>query len=694
MQVSLLSLDLLLASWALSYARADGGVVPSPSDAPPARPGASSSSDGDEHRWAALYKEALAAIEDSTATLSELQRALGKLEEAAQAGHQDAAREAARLLFLGNAVLEPDYERCARILDDCRDPECLFLLGLFHLQSLGGKQRDPGRALAYYGVAAQLQNGPALMALGNAYTNGRFVEKSCTRARDYYFPVAEQMAQGMERSNTRALPRLRLLFNETPKEETPRGSRDVIEFYQYNSEAGDAASLLFLGQVFYLGIGGIKRDFGLARRYFEEASELGNDSATGYLGEMDFYGDGLEKPNYRSAFHRFRRAARSNSPVGLTGMGLMYWRGIEVLPDQDEALRYLRRAAELEFPDANYYYAKLMQEINAELLEEKIFSAYLSALRGGFILAGLELARLSHQSGDDSCPMVRILLRSMLEKHPRNRMLEEANDLYHAGRLGPAISRYMYLAEQGLEAAQLNLAYALHQTARGRHDQALFRRALYWWSTAASAGDAQAMVMTGDYFYYGRGVDQADSVVAAAYYHKAMEKRNLQATFNMAFLHQCGRGVPRDLPMARRYYERALELAKSGGEQPLEAWLPCQLGLFTVRVMARLQAVYHATKEIPRVKIQSFTALLLGLATLAVAIFGLGLGRRGGVRPGLRRPAAPPPAIADNDRDDGHVEHALASRPAAPHHHLEADSSPERSSGSTPPPEAAPLLHE
>ena len=46
---------------------------------------------------------------------------------------------------------------------------------------------------------------------------------------------------------------------------------------------------------------------------------------------------------------------------------------------------------------------------------------------------------------------------------------------------------------------------------------------------------------------------------AADAYRRAREKRSAQAMFNLGFMHEHGLGLPRDLHLAKRYYDEALE---------------------------------------------------------------------------------------------------------------------------------------
>jgi SEL1 protein len=572
-----------------------------------------------------MYTDAMHILNAKHPSTTELNEAVSKLDQALQLGHATAPVELSKLLFFGRANFEPDYMRCAQYLEQCVASECHFLLGLFYSNGLGGKARSISYALSYYGLAAQRLNSAANMALGWAYSQGRAVSRNCFKSRDYYFPVAEEMARQVETERIRAFPKQpRLSLDRS--ERSAQSSRDVVDFYQYNADSNDASSLFFLGQVFYLAIGGVERDVIQARRYFEQASKLGNPPAMGYLGQMDFYGEGIEKPDYRRAYHNFRRAAKEKTPTGLNGMGLLYWKGIEVVADLEEAARYFKQAADLDHAEAAYNLGRVYSELNSAVNEEKIFSAYLQALRGGFILAGFELAKINMQK-DLTCGLAKYLLSNMLEKHPSMSLIDEGNELFYKGHFMAALSRYLYLAEQGSAVAQYNAAFTLDYVARrktGEEAEWPRRRALVWYSMAADQGDVPSLMRSGDFFYY--GISEPAPVTAAAYYYKAIEKKNAQAAFNLAYMHEHGIGVPQDYSMAGRYYKQAIELGKATN-QP-QTWFPAGLALNKMRLQHRWHKFRRHLRALPPWTVTMATAIIFGAVTILLAVFRFRLGRR------------------------------------------------------------------
>merc|ERR1712018_529587 len=87
----------------------------------------------------------------------------------------------------------------------------------------------------------------------------------------------------------------------------------------------------------------------------------------------------------------------------------------------------------------------------------------------------------------------------------------------------------------------------------------MWKRALVYWTRAASQGYSAARVRLGDYYYYGWGTD-SDFETAAFHYRIASEQQNnAQAMFNLGYMHELGHGMKQDIHLAKRFYDMAAE---------------------------------------------------------------------------------------------------------------------------------------
>jgi len=100
----------------------------------------------------------------------------------------------------------------------------------------------------------------------------------------------------------------------------------------------------------------------------------------------------------------------------------------------------------------------------------------------------------------------------------------------------------------------------------------VWKRALVYWSRAASQGYSAARVRLGDYYYYGWGTN-VDYETAASHYRIASEQQNnAQAMFNLGYMHELGLGMRRDIHLAKRFYDLAAETS-------VDAKIPVALAL-------------------------------------------------------------------------------------------------------------------
>jgi SEL1 protein len=111
------------------------------------------------------------------------------------------------------------------------------------------------------------------------------------------------------------------------------------------------------------------------------------------------------------------------------------------------------------------------------------------------------------------------------------------------------------------------------------------KRALVNWNRAASQGYHIARLKLGDYYYYGRGTP-VDYQQAASHYKYASEiSHNPQAMFNLAYMHENGLGLRKDMHLAKRFYDMASETSS-------EAYVPVALALFKLNIFFYLEGTF------------------------------------------------------------------------------------------------------
>ena len=170
---------------------------------------------------------------------------------------------------------------------------------------------------------------------------------------------------------------------------------EALEYYEYSSKRDDPGTEAVLGQLNYFGPGGNAPNYAVALEHFRRAARYGNDAAQAYLGQMYYRGEGVLR-DLKVAFEYFEAAVKgANNPLALNGLGLMYWRGEG--PDGrvnlDEAERYLKAAVTANYPESFYNLAMVLKDVSPLVNSDRIFQNLMNAVRNGYVLANLELAK-------------------------------------------------------------------------------------------------------------------------------------------------------------------------------------------------------------------------------------------------------------------------------------------------------------
>jgi TPR repeat protein len=187
-----------------------------------------------------------------------------------------------------------------------------------------------------------------------------------------------------------------------------------------------------------------------------------------------------------------------------------------------------------------------------------------------------------------SCPTAVELFKNVAERGKWGERLMIAYQDYRAYKFDEAFVQYSLLAELGYEVAQSNAAFLLDRNeikfVDNRQEELV--RALQYWGRAAAQGYSAAQVKLGDYHYYGLGTGVIDFETAASHYRTASEQQhNAQAMFNLAYMHEKGLGMKKDMHLAKRFYDLA-------AETNADAKIPVALALLKLNFLYKFESFY------------------------------------------------------------------------------------------------------
>ncbi|KKA26203.1 hypothetical protein TD95_000051 [Thielaviopsis punctulata] len=607
----------------------------------------------------ALPSFSLSAPEEETSATSstlsksrsvppELAKAVSLLDRAAAESNTDALHILGDLHFYGNFTWPRNfdqaygyYERLASL----GNGDGQFMAGLFH--STGISQRAPqNQALAhlYYTGAARLGNTRAQMALGFRHHMGISTPKSCEKAGMYYRAVAQKAIEwvnsgppggqhwvteayhipeedgGIYGAGASVTSSGANAVKVNPNSDANAAIDDVIEYLDLMSKKSDSKASLNLGRIYYEGQRGLNRNFELAKKYFlmvtsqywkkdgkvvdnppPSLNKLAGKAAT-FLGRIYLRGEGVE-PNFTKARMWIQRGIQNGEAQAYYLQGLMYKLGLGVARDPVVANDRFKYAAErLDYAPAQVEVAKAFMELGGEADIKVALHFFEHAARHHNLEAYYYLGELAYQGvgRDPACNLATHYFKRVAERvEPLVSTWLVANDAYDVGDVDTALVHYLVMAEQGWDAAQVNLAYIIDpakswlklpvSTSSVPKPSSVFRDprlAMVYWTRSSMQGNIDATVKVGDYYYYGIGRDK-DLVQAGNWYGLAAEhSASAQALWNLGYMHENGLGLKQDFHLAKRYYDLALEISP-------EAYLPVTLSLLRLRLRSAWNTMTH-----------------------------------------------------------------------------------------------------
>jgi SEL1 protein len=105
-------------------------------------------------------------------------------------------------------------------------------------------------------------------------------------------------------------------------------------------------------------------------------------------------------------------------------------------------------------------------------------------------------------------------------------------------------------------------------------DEDAEKNAFLYWSRSAHQNNVDARVKMCDYYYKGIGTKVNYEKAAACYRNAAEDYRSPLAYWNLGWMYENGVGVQKDLPLAKKAYDLALEY-------DADAYLPIKLSLLS-----------------------------------------------------------------------------------------------------------------
>lgn len=282
------------------------------------------------------------------------------------------------LLYKEGVGVKQNYSEARKYFEKAAISGCgaaLSNLGILYKDGLGVKQ-DYNKARECYEKAAALDCSAGLLNIGTLYEEGLGVKQDYNKAREYYEKAAATCCD----VDIRAVLGIHLSNLGNIYKNGLRVKQDynkARECYEKAAALGNSFALLNLGNIYQEGLG-VQQSHKNAREYYNQAASQGNnmvslailgaallkldDLSKNGLGVKQDYNKAREcseavksfsKKDYATAYDILNsKLTRQEHPEGCCVLGLMYANGLGVEPNQQQAFKWLNKAADKNNLDA------------------------------------------------------------------------------------------------------------------------------------------------------------------------------------------------------------------------------------------------------------------------------------------------------------------------------------------------------
>lgn len=306
--------------------------------------------------------------------------------------------------------------------------------------------------------------------------------------------------------------------------------------------------------------------FAKAKQYFLDAEKLGSKDASYLLGELYYYGEGVEQ-DYPEAAKYYQKAADQGQAEALFSLASLYMSGRGVEENQNKAIELYEAAANLNHPDSINVLAYTYENGTVGDIapnREKALEWYQKGCEQGNASSCESKDQLTVRSEDFEDLLVQIK-KEMPAVNNATDTLPFVADILALN----TFERLMLLNDhaltlvEGAEAQDANDTYLLgllYETqGELNNSKADYQKAKVIFEKAAELGSKDALYNLGELYYYGNGVEQ-DYQKSLEYYSNPSLSDYPEALFSLAVQYDLGEGVDQSYAKSLELYQQAASL--------------------------------------------------------------------------------------------------------------------------------------
>ena len=512
-----------------------------------------------------------------------------------------------KLYFYGMGTEMDEFKamNCFRKAETMEIPEAYYFLGLAYYEAKGVVSPNIQKAEEYFRKAAEAGYSDAIKAIAELYMQSG-QENGYEKAIEYLKTIAEGEHADIAYEG---LMRIAVEQMNAQDYDDPQNSelyQKALRFETSGKEAGMTESLskAFLDRG--INLYNIEK-YESAIAPLLLAAQMGESEAATHLGDLYFYGHGVDT-DYEQSYYWFAKAAQSNNAYAQYSIAFMYIKGQFVEKDDTQVIKWMKLAAENGYTEAQknmgeyYYYGSFgcrrdmkeaikWYEMGAKSNEPTcVFTLGLIYEEGDGvqknILKAADWYQKGAQAGIPSClyNLGKLIINKEIsgEEEKGFNLIQQAaeseysfaqNYMGRAYRFGwyvnanpvRATNWFTKAAEQNMPDAMCNLGDMYSYEDGLTID---YEKAFYWYEKAAETKHSRALTELGDMYYAGKGVRQ-DYQKAMEYYQKACDEGYPYAFYSLGFMYWKGQGTLPDKEKAQEYLSQAAAMGNESAFQLL-----------------------------------------------------------------------------------------------------------------------------
>lgn len=259
---------------------------------------------------------------------------------------------------MGTEMDEFKAMNCFRKAETMEIPEAYYFLGLAYYEAKGVVSPNIQKAEEYFRKAAEAGYSDAIKAIAELYMQSG-QENGYEKAIEYLKTIAEGEHADIAYEG---LMRIAVEQMNAQDYDDPQNSelyQKALRFETSGKEAGMTESLskAFLDRG--INLYNIEK-YESAIAPLLLAAQMGESEAATHLGDLYFYGHGVDT-DYEQSYYWFAKAAQSNNAYAQYSIAFMYIKGQFVEKDDTQVIKWMKLAAENGYTEAQknmgeYYY--------------------------------------------------------------------------------------------------------------------------------------------------------------------------------------------------------------------------------------------------------------------------------------------------------------------------------------------------